>query len=192
MVRMVQGVLVLVLLGSAGPARANFVVNGGFETGNFSGWAQSGNSGFTFVSANDPHSGNYAAWLGPVGSLGYLSQTVATTPGASYNLSFFLASDGSTPNDFQVHFGGTTVFNQTNIPAQGYTDYQLTVAATSSSTVLQFGFQNDRGFLQLDDVSLTAKGSVSGTPEPRSLTLLALGCAGLAARAWRRSKAAFA
>jgi hypothetical protein len=186
MVRMVTGVLVLMLLGVAGPARANMLVNGGFETGDFTGWSQSGNTGFTFVSPNDPNSGKYSAWLGPVGSLGYLSQTVATTPGNSYTLDFFLASDGRTPNEFQVLFGGTTVFDQTNIPSQGYTDYQFTVAATSSSTTLQFGFRNDQGFLMLDDVSLTPSSSVAGAPEPAGLTLLALGCLGLAARARRR------
>lgn len=174
--------LALVLLGAAGPARADYLVNGGFETGSFSGWSQSGNTNYTFVSSSAPNSGNYAAWLGPVGSPGYLSQTVATTPGASYTLTFFLAGDGKTPSDFQVLFGGTSVMDQTNIPSQGYTEYQYTVTATSSSTVLQFGFQDDNGFLRLDDVSL----SPNAAPEPGGLTLLALGCAGLGARAWRR------
>ncbi len=186
MARMVKGILVLALLGIAGPARANVLVNGGFETGDFTGWSQSGNTGFTFVSPNDPNSGKYSAWLGPVGSLGYLSQTVATIPGDFYTLNFFLASDGKTPNEFQVHFGGSPVFDQTNIPSQGYTDYQFTVAATSPSTALQFGFRNDQGFLMLDDVSLTPSSSVAGAPEPAGLTLLALGCVGLAARARRR------
>src|SRR5579859_5070695 len=115
------GLLALTLLCGAGRARADYLVNGGFETGNFSGWTQSGNTGFTFVSSSNAYSGTYAAWLGPVGSLGHLSQTVATTPGASYDLNFFLSSHNSGPNQFQVLFGGTTVFNQVNMADQGYT-----------------------------------------------------------------------
>src|SRR5262249_25131594 len=53
---------------------AGNLVNGGFETGDFTGWDLSGNTGFTGVSAINPHSGTYAAFLGPIGSLGFLCQ----------------------------------------------------------------------------------------------------------------------
>ncbi len=184
-----RGILALVFAWGAGQARADFLVNGGFETGSFSGWSQGGNTAFTFVSASNPNSGSYAAWLGPVGSLGFLSQTIATTPGANYTLSFALANTSSTANAFQVMFGGATVFNQANMASQGYTPYQFTVTATSSSTVLQLGFHNDPGFFFLDGVSLTG-GPVNGVPEPAGLTLLALGLAALGGRAWRRRRAA--
>jgi hypothetical protein len=183
-----RGILALVLAWGAGQARADYLVNGGFETGNFSGWSQSGNTAFTFVSSSNPKSGSFSAWLGPVGSLGFLSQTVATTAGASYNLSFALANTSSTANEFQVMFGGSTVFDQVNLGSQGYTNYQFTVTASSASTVLQLGFHNDPGFFLLDNVSLTA-GSVAGAPEPAGLTLLALGFAALGGRAWRRRAA---
>jgi PKD repeat protein len=82
-------------------AAGNIVSNGGFETGGFSGWNTSGNFASTSVNTGSvyAHSGTYGAILGPVGSLGYLSQTLTTTPGTSYLLSFWLNSpDGQTPN----------------------------------------------------------------------------------------------
>jgi hypothetical protein len=186
-----RGLLALTLLCGAARARADFLVNGGFETGNFSGWSPSGNPAFTFVSSSNPYSGTYAAWLGPVGSLGYLSQTVATTPGTSYDLQFVLGNSGPKANEFLVTLGGTTVFDQVNMTNQGYTSYQFTVTATSSSTLLQFGFRNDPGFFFLDNVSLTNSAVVSGVaPEPSGLTLLAVGFAVLGGQAWRRRRVA--
>src|SRR4051794_8648117 len=84
-------------------ASADLVVNGGFESGDFTGWALSGNTGSTDVS-NVPfyvHSDHWGAELGPIGSDGFLmQQNLATTIGDTYQVSFWLHSDGSVPNDF--------------------------------------------------------------------------------------------
>lgn len=57
-------------------ASGNLVGNCGFETGDFTHWSVSGNSGFTGVTGGSyAYSGNYAAYLGPVGSDVYLSST---------------------------------------------------------------------------------------------------------------------
>jgi hypothetical protein len=155
-------------IATATVARADLVANGGFETGDFTGWTQSGNTDFTGVTTGVAHSGDYAADLGPDGSLGYLSQMLDTTAGTSYRLNFFLSSDGEAPNEFDVTLGETNLI-QIDVPSNGYVSESLTVTAIGSTTLLQFGFRNDNGFFSLDDVT------VNSVPEPDSLMLVCLG-----------------
>jgi len=171
--------LFALLVGASAPARADIVVNGGFETGDFSGWTLNDPSLGTFVSSAFggyvPNSGQYFAALGASGLLGTVSQDLNTTAGSTYTLDYFLASDGFTPNEFAVAWGGTTLFDQVNIPAQGYVEYTFQVTATGASTNLTFFERDDNGFLSLDDVSATA----NAVPEPSSFTLFVLGMAGI-------------
>jgi hypothetical protein len=139
----------------------SLVQNGGFETGDFTGWTQSGNTAYTSVTSGNSvfvHSGTYGAALGPSGSLGYLSQTLPTFAGQNYLLSLWLDnpnnSYGATPNQFLVQWNGTTIFNQTNMPFTTWTNLQFIVTATGSSTVLQLGFRDDPYYLSLDDISV--------------------------------------
>lgn len=140
---------------------AEIVLNGGFETGDFTNWTVVDTSGNTFVDNGSnytgivPHSGAYYAALGPVGSLGSLSQTLTTDIGQSYLLSLWLNSpDGDTPNEFLVNWNGSTIFDQTNMPATGWRNLQFVVTATGTNTLLQFQSRNDPSFFGLDDVSV--------------------------------------
>lgn len=136
------------------------VQNGGFETGNFSGWTQSGNTTYTSVtSANSAfvHSGARGARLGPSGTPGYLSQNLTTAAGQTYLLSLWLRNAaGSTPNWFQVQWNGATVFEQADLATTAWTNLQFLVTAASGSSTLQLGFQHDPYYFGLDDVSLKA------------------------------------
>ncbi len=103
-----------------GAVPGNLVVNCGFETGSFSGWTQSDNINNTFVAGafdEGPNSGSRFAALGNVGFNASLSQTLATVIGQSYNISFYFASDGSTPNEFSASFGSDLLYSNENVPA---------------------------------------------------------------------------
>jgi hypothetical protein len=90
--------LIAVLASAALSAHAqNLVVNPGFETGDFTGWTLSGDTGGCSVSTLHPHSGNFSARLGPLGfqTDGFLDQTITTVVGQSYHVDFWLANIGN-------------------------------------------------------------------------------------------------
>jgi hypothetical protein len=178
------------LLCGVSTSRADLIVNGGFETGDFSGWTV--NAGATFVTTGGyggvsaAHGGRYYAAMGNVGGLGTItqSQTIATTAGQQYDLNYWLSSDGDVPNEFKVAWDGVTLYDSTNIPRMGWTNFDFTVTGTGSDT-LTFYERNDPGYLGLDDVTLNPL-AANPVPEPASCTLLGIGAVGLFGYAWRR------
>jgi hypothetical protein len=119
----------------------NLVLNCGFETGNFTDWTLSGNTGSTSVDAGSqghPNSGSYDASLGPMASDGFLSQALNTVASEPYTFSFYMASDGGTPNAFSAFWDGTPEMSCTNCPGSGAISYSLyffSVVGTGSDTI---------------------------------------------------------
>jgi len=168
-------------LSVAYPASANLIMNPGFETGDFTGWTASGDAGvFGTIGGVAPHSGNFQAVFSGISSL---TQSVATTPGASYTIDFFLANTAPPPNSFLVSWGGSTIFSLTNQGSStSYTEYTFTETASTASTALHFQFvtQGLGGAWFLDDVSVNPAGV--GVPDGGStVSLLGFACLGLAA-----------
>jgi hypothetical protein len=174
------------VLGASRPASADILVNGSFETGDFTGWATNG--GFLAVSTAgfdglNPSDGTFFASMGTVGGLGTIAQDFATTAGNTYELTYTLASDGGTPNEFATVVNGNILFDQVNIPQQGMTLYTFDFVATGATSNLTFFEQNDPGFLGLDAVA------VRSVPEPSAIALFGVGAIGLVAALRKRRKA---
>jgi hypothetical protein len=115
-VKTLSRVLVTLVVGAglASTAAANLVVNPGFETGNFTGWTQIGDTTFTGVDTLSAHSGSFGADMGPIGSLGFISQDLAAVAGATYDLTFWLANIADrfgnvTPNRFEASWNGSVI-----------------------------------------------------------------------------------
>jgi len=176
----------------------NLVANCGFETGDFTSWTLAGNdvpgelNNLYGVEGTDPldnispHNGNDQAFFGDLDpNATTLSQTLSTNLG-TYIITFYLAQD-TTPgnaaeseNELLVSFGGVQLADLANIPIEGYTKYTYIGTATSASSVLSLTLGDGLGEELLDDVSVTQ------TPEPSSMMLLATGLAGIAGMARRR------
>ncbi len=147
--------------------------NGDFELGDTTDWVLSADPDNTFVDTIDTsllagsqtvtgvddsafvHAGINGMFLGENTQPGSLTQTIPTTPGAQYLVSFWVTNplDGN-PNVFRALWNGSVLQGQTNVASFAWTQYHYAVSATASQTKLRFEFQNDDNAFGLDDVQV--------------------------------------
>jgi len=176
--------LVMLSVGTAAAYGQNLVTNGSFETGDFTGWTLIGSTENNFVDSGFASQGTFAAYFGEVGGNAILRQTIATNPGTVYNISFDFAGNGDNPSSFSAAFGGTTLFSVTNPPFDvNYVTRTFQVTATSTTADLTFTARDDLGFLNLDNVMVTAQ----AVPEPTTMAALALGALALVKKRARKN-----
>jgi len=198
-------VAVLFMGVQAGSASANLVQNGSFQTGNFTDWSFSNLSNtFAIVAPVAPQNivpggptGNEAQ-LGTngLGTDTQIFQSIATSAGHSYTVSFWLANDDiSATSGFQALGNGSAetltqlTFNAPKPNGQyshdfAYNEFEFTVLATGSTTNIAFDFQNDNSIYHLTDLDANV------VPEPSAILLLGLGLASIAVLKFRSNTAA--
>lgn len=174
------------VLAAAGAAAQNIVVDPGFESNTLTPWGVPANPppySWTLQTATTygltARSGSHFAMTGCIGTAcvpttgsgtSGLTQTLATVPGNTYQLSFWIqnVSPNSAPAELAVTWGGavvldladplgsTTKYPQQLLPANApaYTQFTVTVQATAASTVLAFYGRQDPAWFALDDVSV--------------------------------------
>ena len=209
------------------PAQANLLANGSFENGTFT---NQGNATETFSAGNTTMpgwtvTGRQLSWIN-VGNpwglsaedgnlfldltaynagapFGGVTQTIATTPGQQYDLSFFLGSRtdlwGGPPVSIMTTAGSASqTFTDNashNVSTWTHEDLRFTASGTSTTITLlgTAGFN----YIGLDNVSVDCVGATctggprsgGAVPEPATAGLLGLG---LAVVAFVRRRAASA
>jgi hypothetical protein len=209
----------------AGPAaQANLLVNGSFESGAF---VNQGNdtmspgvgstviTGWTVIT-------DTTAWIGATNPFGLsasdgsffldltnyqagapfagMSQTIVTTPGATYTLSFDLGSSTfwGRPDALVASAAGTSATftsgpASTATPNNDWTHETMQFVATAASTTITLQGSAGINYIGLDNVSVDLSSDatpppVSSVPEPQSWALMLAGLAALGiARRYRRS-----
>ncbi|HXP86032.1 MAG TPA: hypothetical protein VN841_15010 [Bryobacteraceae bacterium] len=202
---MKKWLLPFAVLCSSAASGTNLVQNPGFELGSFSGWTVSNWAIETGTDGLVPHSGTFYADSGCAATTclstptSFVFQTLATTSGQTYTVSFWydlgatnciictpvLPDDPTgTLSELQVLWGGSTILDAIQsapLPNAGWVLFTANVLATSSSMQLEFLGRQDPARLGIDDVCVDLVGGACGSgpvPEPSPLLL---SCAGIAA-----------
>jgi hypothetical protein len=173
-------------------AATEYLVNGSFETGDFTGWSESGSTGLNGVANSfdgyGPQDGSFFVYTGAVGGEDLLSQTFTDAPGQLLSVSGWVAGDGSGPSVVNLYWNNVLVASTGDpVPDQDYTLYQAVVLGTGLDT-FAVGSRNDPSYDAMDNFSVhNASGAV---PVPAALPLFASGLGVLGLLARRRKKQA--
>jgi hypothetical protein len=155
-----------------------YLTNGGFDSGNTSGWLLTGNTSFFGANCNGAaQAGSCYVEAGPIGSDGILSQTFSDTAGEMLNISGWMAGNGAGFSHVQFFFNSDLIFDSGNpLSNSGWVNQTATAVATGSDT-FSVHFRDDPSYVHLDSFSVSS--AVAGVPEPASWALMLTGFLGL-------------
>lgn len=150
---------------------SNLVSNCGFETStpclvspagcpnNFlPEWTPSGDLTYFGPTADVgfPNTGRIGACGGQVNDLGCITQTIPTTAGASYTVSFWLTNMGGSPNRFQALWEGAVIYELLNSAPFAYMPVSLPGnVASADGSDLTFCFFQAPSYWGFDDADVT-------------------------------------
>ena len=155
--RSTRALVALMLLAGGYASAQELIVNGGFETGDFTGWTQFGDTSFTSVLSSGSHGGTYHGQFGPLTPGGIQQALTGVTAGQSLFIGFWYYAGNVATGDFMsAAIGNITFFNVTSAPT-GWTQFTTTLIAPSNNPMLTFTFQNNPSYWHIDDI---------GMPEP--------------------------
>jgi hypothetical protein len=191
-------------------AKANYLVNGGFETGNFSGWSTQSFGGTNPVVIQYGQAGQY-----PIGAFGeavpapvgggtygaYFSTDTGadiifqklTLPAGQYQFSFDIyAPSNGLANPFDASYvagvsHGSELFGTAKDLAAGWNDLSVDFTSNGKSQFAFFAFHGDgMGNIPFAADVVVDNFSVTAIPEPSTWAMMLLGFAGLGYMAFRR------
>jgi hypothetical protein len=155
-----RALAVIIFLCSPVLLSASLVTNGSFETGDFTGWSDSGFAN-VFCTAGFAESGNCAADMD--GDDGVVSQAVTTVAGDSYTFDFWYYLTGQ---QLTVKWDGQVVFSS-DTSVDWTHEVVANLTATTNSTTIEFDATTfSTPPMRLDNVDVVY------TPEPSTALLL--------------------
>jgi hypothetical protein len=172
--RICFALVVAALLGAATAARADVIQNGGFETGDFTGWSAAGDMDVTNATqfGLSAYQGQYYAQA--FNGADILDQTVTDTANQQLTLTFYVANVNITGSvgTFFAYWNNQLLAQIITSQTFGWTEYSYTVMATGSDTLTFLTSQSLPGsFWAIDGVT----GIPQSVPEPGTLALVGTG-----------------
>jgi autotransporter-associated beta strand protein len=164
MKRPVAVMVCLLLAAGAAEAQTDIVTNGGFETGDLSGW--SGSTSSLAVNSAQPHSGTYAVKVNNGALDNNILQMLTTTTGQYYDLSFWLRGTPGATSSLTAYWGGSEIWSEADINHAYRQGTSGPLLASADSTELKFAFTDQSSLgrpFYFDDVSVQVYEPTNGT-----------------------------
>ncbi len=184
-ISILQGILFAFALAIAPAQATEYLNNGGFEAGDFTGWTQGGNQDFTTVVSGvspngeylGPQGGSFYTYAGPADADGTLTQTFSDNAGDKLTVSGWVIGTGDAGPSHVDFLFNNLVIGSTGDPVlnQPWTQYSFSVIATGSD-IFSISFRDDPSFLGLDSFSVS---NISAVPEASTWAMIILGFVGI-------------